>query len=516
MQNVTFLILGLGNGAILAGFGLSLAVFYRSSGVVNFGTGAIGMYGAYTFNGLRSNGDLFNPIFGLPAEVHLGGPMPDWLALIITIAVSVLLGLLCYALVFRPLRHARALAKVVASAGILLILEGVVSLRVGTNPIGVAPIFPSGTIRIGGLLIPTNRLWAAGLALVLLAAAVAIYNYTRFGTVTRAVVESEKGSLIVGVSPQRVALANWGLGAAIAGVAGAVVSPLVPLTPSGFTLLVVPALAVALIGRFTALVPIVASGLVLGMLQSELGFLGTKSWYPSWLGSGAQDLLPLIAVIIVLMLRGSTLPGRGMLLEQNLPISREPRHVAVTTATSFVIGLVALFALTGGYRAALTTTFILIILALSFVVVTGYVGQISFAQYTLAGVSALMLARMTTEWGIPFPIAPILAALCAGVLGVVVGLPAVRVRGVNLAVVTIVAAIAIDSVYFDNNALNGGTAGATVSGPRLFGLDLRIGSGNGYPRVQFGILVLVVLTLTAVGVANLRRSRLGAQMLAVR
>ncbi|HVV08393.1 ABC transporter permease [Amycolatopsis sp.] len=516
MQNLTFLVLGLGNGAILAAFGLSLAVFYRSSGVVNFGTGAIGMYGAYTFNGLRTSGDLFNPIFGLPPEVHLGGPMPVWAALLITLAISVVLGLLCYVLIFRPLRHARAVAKAVASVGILLVLEGVVSLRLGTNPVGVTALFPSGTLQFGDLTIPTDRLWAAGLALILLAVAVTIYNFTRFGKVTKAVVESEKGSVIVGVSPERVALANWGLGSGIAGVAGALVSPLVSLTPSGFTLLVVPALAVALLGRFSSLVVITISGLVLGMLQSDLSLQSTNAWYPTWLGNGVQDLLPLVAVLIVLIVRGTSLPARGLLLVQDLPVTRRPRHVGWSAAIPFVLGLVALFALQGSYRAALTTSLVLAILALSFVVVTGYVGQISFAQYSLAGLSALLLARMTTDWGIPFPFAPILSALAAGVVGTLVGLPALRVRGVNLAVVTIATAIAIQSVYFENNALNGGTSGAKVTGPSLFGLDLRIGSGDGYPRIQFGILCLVVLTLTGIGVANLRRSRLGAQMLAVR
>jgi ABC-type branched-subunit amino acid transport system permease subunit len=516
-QNLTFLILGLGNGAILAAFGLSLAVFHRSSGVVNFATGAIGMYAAYTFNGLRSAGTLFNPIFGLPSEVSVySGPMPTWLALVITTIISVLLGLLCYVLVFRPLRHARALAKAVASVGVLLVLEGLVSLRVGTDPVGVQPLFPAGTISLGGVRIPTDRLWAAGFSVVLLLVAVAIYNFTRFGTVTRAVVESEKGSVIVGVSPERIALANWGLGAGIAGLAGAVVSPLVPLTPSGFTLLVIPALAVALVGGFNSLVVIVVAGLALGAAQSLLSFQTTQSWYPHWLGTGAQDLLPLIVVLVVLVLRGTSLPTRGLLTVHDMPEARAPRHVGITTVVSFAVGLVLIFVLSGGYRAALITTLVLAVLALSFVVVTGYVGQISFAQYSLAGVSALLLSQMTTHWGIPFPFAPILAALCAGVVGVVVGLPAVRVRGVNLAVVTIATAIAIESVYFHNNSLNGGTGGARVSGPSLFGLDLRIGNGHGYPRVQFGILCLIVLTLVALGVANLRRSRLGAQMLAVR
>jgi ABC-type branched-subunit amino acid transport system permease subunit len=516
MENLTFLVLGLGPGAILAAFGLSLAVFYRSSGVVNFATGAIGMYAAYTYYELRSAGSLVNPIFGLPALVKLSGPMPAWLALLITALVSVVLGLLCYAIVFRPLRHARALAKAVASVGVLLVLEGAVSLRLGTDPVSVPQIFPGGSLTLSSLRVPENGLWAAGVAVVLLIAAMAIYNYTRFGLVTRAVVESEKGSVIVGVSPERVALANWGLGALIAGLAGAFISPLVAVTPSGFTLLVVPAVAVALIGGFSNLPVIVISGLVLGMLQSNLSYQASQSWYPQWLGTGAQDLLPLIAVLIVLMVRGSALPTRGMLSVQDLPPARQPHHVGIKGAIWFIVGIACLFALGGSYRAALTTSLILAIIALSFVVVTGYVGQISFAQYSLVGAAALLLAEMTTVWKIPFPAAPILAALAVGVLGIIIGLPALRVRGVNLAIVTIVMAVAINSVYFDNDSLNGGINGGQVTGPTLFGLNLEIGSGGSYPRIQFGLLCLVVLTLIALGVANLRRSRLGAAMLAVR
>jgi branched-subunit amino acid ABC-type transport system permease component len=516
VENATFLILGLGNGAILAAFGLSLAVFYRSSGVVNLATGAIGMYGAYTFNDLRISGQLFDPIFGLPALVSVGGPVPVWLALLITIVICAVLGLLSYVVVFRWLRHATALAKLVASVGLLLVIEGVVALRLGTNPSGVPPLFPSTTFMLGGLRIPVDRLWEAGFAIGLLVLAIVIYNFTRFGLITRAVVESEKGSVIVGVSTERVALMNWGLASAIAGLAGALVSPLIPLTPSGFTLLVVPALAVALIGRFNALTPIVLAGLVLGALQSDIGYLASQSWYPQWLGIGAQDLLPLLVVIVVLFLRGSPLPGRGQLMLQSLPATSPPRQVTRTTVISFVIAALGLFLLQGGYRAALTTSMVLAIIALSFVVVTGYVGQISFAQYSLAGASALFLSRLTTEWGVPFPIAPIVAALFATVIGVAVGIPALRVRGVNLAIVTIAAGVAISSVYFENNTLDGGASGASVSGPSLFGLNLQIGSGGSYPRVQFGLLTLVVLTIVAVGVANLRRSRLGAKMLAVR
>jgi len=517
MQHVTFLVLGLGNGAILAAFGLSLAVFYRSSGVINFGTGAIGMYAAYTFTYLRTDGRLLNPIFGFPALLKLSDkPLPVWISLLVTLVISVLLGMLIYAVVFRPLRHARALAKAVASVGVLLVLEGVVALRVGTAPLNVPTLFPARALHMGSLTVPSDRLWAAGVALGLLVIAVVIYNFTRFGTLTRAVVESEKASVIVGISPGLVALANWGLGAAIAGIAGALVSPLVTLTPSGFTLLVVPALAAALLGRFSALALITIAGLVLGMAQSELGYLQTSSWYPHWLGNGGQDLLPLVIVLLALTLGGAALPARGMLIVQELPAARRPRHVTLSTLVGVVLGAIALVSSHGSVLAGVVTSLIMAIIALSYVVVTGYVGQISLVQFSLAGVSAMLLARMTTHWGIPFPFAPILAALCAGVIGVAVSLPALRVRGVNLAVVTIVTAIAIQSFYFENDALNGGSGGSRVTGPSLFGLDLRIGSGDDYPRLQFGFLCLVVLALIGVFVANLRRSRLGADMLAVR
>jgi ABC-type branched-subunit amino acid transport system permease subunit len=221
-------------------------------------------------------------------------------------------------------------------------------------------------------------------------------------------------------------------------------------------------------------------------------------------------------VLVVLFFRGSALPTRGQLMLQSLPPTSPARFVTRTTVITCVVAVAGLFLLQGSYRAALTTSMVLAMIALSFTVVTGYVGQISFAQYSLAGASALFMARLTTEWGVPFPIAPIIAALFATLIGVIIGIPALRVRGVNLAIVTVAAGVAISSVYFENNALNGGASGATVSGPTLFGLNLEIGSGGAYPRVQFGLLVLVVLVIIGVWVANLRRSRLGAKMLAVR
>ena len=155
-------------------------------------------------------------------------------------------------------------------------------------------------------------------------------------------------------------------------------------------------------------------------------------------------------------------------------------------------------------------------ISLSLVVVTGYTGQISLAQLTLAGVSAYILSTFATSWGIPFPIAPILSALVAAAAGVVIGIPALRVRGLMLGVVTLTFAAGVEAIWFNNNSIDGGASGLNIPTPPLFGMNLGIGSGKDFPRPAFGILCLVVLVLVALGVSWLRTSRLGTAMLAVR
>jgi ABC-type branched-subunit amino acid transport system ATPase component/ABC-type branched-subunit amino acid transport system permease subunit len=199
-------------------------------------------------------------------------------------------------------------------------------------------------------------------------------------------------------------------------------------------------------------------------------------------------------------------------------LGRAPRpdRILVPAVVSTVLGVVVLFATTGSIRAAVITSLTLAVISLSLVVVTGFAGQISLAQLTLAGVGAFSLSRLSVEWGVPFPLAPLLAALAATVIGVVIGLPALRIRGLPAAVVTVALAVALEAFWFRNTQLNGGLGGSKVPSPRLFGIDLGIGAGDDYPRIPFALLCLVVLLLVGLGVAWLRRSRLGAAMLAVR
>ncbi|MFE9327558.1 ABC transporter permease [Nocardia sp. NPDC052278] len=513
MTYLTFLLLGLGAGAIYAALGISVVQTYRSSGVINFATGAVATYTAYVYSSLRAEGGYFVPIPGLPKLISLGSPMALWPALTIALVTAALLGLGMYWIVFRWLLNALPLARIVASLGVMIVLSGAIGIRYGTAAVQVDAIFPTGVIGGGSFILPKDRLYLAGTVVLIAAALWAMTRFTRFGLTTRAAADNEKGAMLVGISPHRIASLNWVIGAVITGLAGILISPIVPLTPGGYTLFIVPALAAALVGRLSSVGPTLLAGLLIGALQSEITKLQTFSWFPS---TGLGDAVPVVIIIIVLFLRGRSIPQRGLVFNPSLPRSPLPRAVVPTAVGALVILTAASYLLTAQYRVGLMTTMTMAIIALSWVVIAGYIGQISIAQLSLAGVSAFTLSTVTTGWHIPFPLSIIVAALAATVVGVVIGLPALRIRGVNLAVVTLGAGVALQSVWFLNSRFNGGVNGARVDSPRLFGLDLGLGSGAAYPRVEFSLVVTVVLVLVSLLVASIRRSRLGGQMLAVR
>ena len=157
---VEFLLLGLGNGGVFAALAMALVVTYRSSGVLNFATGAQALYAAYTYSLLRNGQLLLQPIPGLGPTVNLGSSLSFWPALLITLAIQAVLGALAYLLVFRPLRNHRPVAKAVASIGLMGLLTAVVTYQVGTQVILVNPIFPQNHVSFLGVDISVDRLLA--------------------------------------------------------------------------------------------------------------------------------------------------------------------------------------------------------------------------------------------------------------------------------------------------------------------------------------------------------------------
>ena len=167
-----------------------------------------------------------------------------------------------------------------------------------------------------------------------------------------------------------------------------------------------------------------------------------------------------------------------------------------------------LLTLSRSWVTALTTTLIASIIALSLVVVTGFDRQISLGQMAFAAFAGLLTSRMGTDLGLPFPLPVLLSGVVAGVLGVLIGLPSLRVRGPSLAIVTLSAAWVLRRVVFQDTDLVGDGGFARVPAPSLFGWDLDFRA--------FGVFALVAFIVLALMVSNLRRSRTGRRFLTVR
>jgi len=511
-----FLILGLGSGATYAVLGQGLVLKYRSAGVVDFAHGAVAMFIAYVFVNLRSFGQLELPVVLIPHQISLNGGtgLNTGLAIVISLVYAAVLGLVLYVLIYRPIRSASPLTRVCASVGVMLGLEAIAVLNFSTQPVATNPIFPSSALSLAGITFPEDRLYFTGVVVIIAVALALAYRFSRFGLATRAGAENDRGAALTGISANQIAGQNWIIATVLAGAAGILIAPVASLDPNSYTLFVVPALAAALIGRFQSFWLTALAGLLIGCAQSEITKLITVwTWLPQ---QGLGDAIPFVVIIVVMAARSRTVLARGGEAAERNPSIGRPQAPLRTAAACFVAGLILLFVLNSVLRFAFISSLTVTCIALSVVVLTGYVGQVSLAQMSLAGIGGFMIGHIASDWGIGFPWSLILAGLCAVPVGLVIGLPALRLRGVNLAVVTLGFAAAMDAVVFNSSSFTGGTAGLPIKAPRLPGLNLGITQGKSYPTVIFGVLVLVVVILLGLLVARLRRGPAGRMLLAIR
>ena len=561
VQNVVFgLIAGLAAGAVFAILGAGLVVAFRGSGVINFAHGGIAAYTAYTFDQLREpgGGDIRLPwvdpipewgllqdlkLSNLPVRIQIQENPSTFLAVVLSLLMAALIGLMLHFLVFRPLRNAPTLGKVIGSVGAFLYLQSVAVLNFGAvnrNDPGwwefTSDSDKKPPIEIGFLdaNLPRSTI-ALGITAVVVGAVVwAFFRYSRFGLATRAADENEKGAALLGYSPQLLAGANWVLSSVLAGVAGVVF--LHRTQPSQFLLLVVPALGAALMGNLTSISGAVAGGLTIGMVASAGVSLTSESWWPSDAlpADGVRQFVPLLAIILVLYLRGDKLPIRG-----SISIGRQPRAPAtnnVLLGVLFAVGMALMMSniFTSAWESALTTTLIFILFMYSLTVLVGYLGQISLAQWSLAGVASWTVARLMADGtkirefdffvkdGPNFPLvfAFIGAVAAAVIVGFLVGTPALRIRGVQLAVVTLAAVVAIEDLLQRNLWLFGDGADTTNPMPIPRIGDTSISGFNETTSQtdnwRYTVFLVIIVAIVGVLVANLRRGAIGRRFLAVR
>ena len=328
-------------------------------------------------------------------------------------------------------------------------------------------------------------------------------RYTTFGLATSAVAENQRAAASIGLSSDMVATINWSIGSALAGLAAILVSPIISLSVTGMTNVVLAALAAALVAEFRSFPIALAAGLAIGIGESELTRFVDQP--------GVPKSLPFAVIVLVLLIRGRALPVRGHFL-QRLPRIGGGRINPI----GLIIGVAGAVLLTLSvplvWQDSLVVTFSTAIVLLSIVVLTGYAGQLSLGQFAIAGFGAWVAGRLVEDQGWPFTAALLAGAIAAVPLGALFALPAVRSRGINLAVLTLGLGTALELILFNNASYTGGFSGTRVGRPSFFGLDI---TSTTYPG-RYALVCLGLFVILALAVSNMRRGRSGRRLLAVR
>ncbi len=484
---IRFALLGLGVGALYALASQGLIVIYRGTGVLNFSLGATAIAGVF-----------------MQVELHQRAGWPFLLSAIAGMMWSAFIGDLTHWMVMRPLRRASSMVRVIATLGVLVAIQAAVVLYYGSNPRQIKSWLPTDRVTLwGDVAITVDRLILLAIGCASAVGLRLLYRSSQFGLATEAVAESERSAAAVGISPNWIALQNWALGSAIATAAGILVVPIITLQVTAMTSLVLAAMAAALVGGFRSFPIATAAGFAIGIGQTLVGRFGNQV--------GLGPSLPFLVIIVVLVVRGHSLPLRSQYL-QRLPIVGSGRIRWAWML--FAAGAVVFIILTKQPKwiDAFTVSMGVAIVLLSIVVVTGYAGQLSLAQYSIAGFGAYVAGRLVAVFEIPFLLGLVAGVAAAVPLGLIFGLPAVRTRGINLAIVTLGLGTTMELMLFRNRSYTGGVQGTQVGNPDIFGVD--IGS-IAHPE-RYAIFTLTVLVLTTVVVANVRRGRSGRRLIAVR
>ena len=482
-----FTLFGLMLGCIYAIAAMGLVLTYTVTGVFNFAHGAVGMIAAFTYFELR---------------VRHGMPTP--LALIIVLVLlAPLMGLIAEWLL-RRFEGADYATSLVVTVALTVGLLGLATRAFDPTEARNVP-FLFGNHRITVLSVPITY---DRIAMVIVAVIVAfglrgLLFRTALGARMRSVVDDRELARLNGVRSVAVARCSWVIGFVLAALGGVLFAGGQNLNAIVLTLLVLNAYGAAMIGRLTSLPMTFVGALLLGLCQE----LTNVSWlWPTGdlflrLRLAIPGLFLVVAVLLVPSFRLSA--GRIIGREQpGVPTLRR----SLVAATGFV-ALVWIVVELAPQDAHVHVVRALVIatIALSLVALTGLSGQISLTQYLFVGIGAFVTGEV---FGGNSVLGMLLGGLVAAALGVLVALPAVRLRGLHLALSTFGIALAGREVILGDSRVFG-LGGLTVGRPHIFGIDTS-------SDASFAVWCALVFAVFAVGIGVVRRSWFGRQLTAIR
>ena len=509
--------LGICLGSVYAIAATGLVVTYTTSGIFNFAHGAVGMISAMFYWQMR---------FGY----HLPAPI----AFVLTVGVfAPVVGVALDVVVMRGLRGTSEVTRLVIPIAVLLAVNGVATwiwFRDSNKAYLPQKFFGGSTVKIFGQAVFYHQLIGVGLSAIVAASLYVMLYRTRMGVTMRASVDDRSLLMLNGGRPDQASLVSWAIGSSLAGLAGVLLSPqLGALQVLALTLLVFDAYTAAIVGRLRN-VPLVYVG--------AMG-LGLSKLYWDWLSDAGQKwtalrsmrgALPAILLFVaLLLLPQDRLRGAVVLRTRerfNVPTIKQ----AVIWGGVLIAAIAMLQALMSNSAViSLSNAMGLSLMALGLVLITGYAGEINLAAYTFAGVALIVAWQFdvgpggkATRESLSVAAIVLAMAVCA-VVGGLIALPALRLRGLYLGLATFAFAIIVNQLVltqadtlkanifgwkFDLNLMTGGTL--TVPRPRWFGVD--------FATNQRAYLLLMTILFAIVGVCLivLRRSGFGRMIVAMK
>jgi ABC-type branched-subunit amino acid transport system ATPase component/branched-subunit amino acid ABC-type transport system permease component len=484
---IQFALLGFGAGAAYTLLAQGLVLAYRGSGVLNFAQGGFALIGAFLF-----------------LEFHQNREWAFWPAFLAAVGVTTLLGAVVYQLVMRPLRDAAAITRVIATLGLMILIQGVAVLVWGPNPHSVQSGLPTGTVALGDVVVGVDRLILLGIAAVMTVVLWAGSRFTVLGLALRATAENRRAAASLGWSPDVTGTITWMLSTGLAAVAGILIAPISSASATDMPMLVVPVLAAALFGSVKSFPITFVAAIGIGVGQSLIANYVDVH--------GASEALPFLLIILVLVVRGRGLPGRGHIADQLPDLGSGRVRPLFVVPLVAVVGYLIWYSFPLELVDSLTVTFGWALLLLSVVVLLGYTGQLSLAQFAVGGVAALIAGQLVSKAGLTFGWAALAAVVLIVPVAIVVGLPALRTRGMDLAVITLGVSVAVTAVIFTDSRFTGGAAGIPTGDRTILGIDI----DPLLDPVSYCLVVFACFVGCALVVANVRRGTAGRRLLSIR
>jgi ABC-type branched-subunit amino acid transport system ATPase component/branched-subunit amino acid ABC-type transport system permease component len=427
-----FIVIGVVNGAVYGLAATGLVLTYKTSGIFNFGHGALATAAAYFF-------------YWMYADMGW-----DWkvAALITVVVVGGAMGLIMERLA-RALSRQRTAWKVVGTAGLILVVQGLGTIKYGVDARRVEPFLPSAneSFRFLDVNIRYSQVMVAGVAVIAVAALYTLFRFTRLGVAMRAVVDDPDLLDLQGTDPIKVRRFSWIIGSMIASISGILIlTTPIGLEPIFLTFLVVQAFGAAAVGMFSSIPLTFAGGLLVGTVESL--FTKWEVSYP-WM-VGLNKGIPFFILIIVMLVtpRHKLAPptsaeARPALLWHGPPSMRRAAFVIVFAALASV-PLWAESKLAPYWIGALTTT--LIMLSLGLLVRTA--GIVSLCTAAFAAIGAVSFSQLHLDAGFPWVVAVLVAGLVAVPIGAIVAIPSIRLSGLFLALATLGFGLLIQNVFY--------------------------------------------------------------------